>query len=103
MTTPWLAPNPRADRSLAFGRAQRFVVNPNGIPELLEELGQCPAHRVTPLHNLPDLAARLGVGEVRVKDESQRFGFGAFKALGLDKGARILLINSEGNLGEQPA
>src|SRR3990167_3000809 len=28
------------------------------------------------------LAARLGVGEVRVKDESQRFGFGAFKALG---------------------
>ena len=86
MTTPplplWLANNPRADRSLAFGRAQQFVVNPNGIPELLEELGQCPAHKVTPLFSLPNLAARLGVGEVRVKDESQRFGFGAFKALG---------------------
>ncbi len=86
MTTPplplWLAPNPRADRSLAFGREQQFVVNPNGIPELLEELSQCPAHRVTPLHALPGLAERLGVGEVRVKDESQRFGFGAFKALG---------------------
>ncbi len=86
MTTPslpaWLAPNPRAKRSLPFGREQQFVINPNGIPELLEELGQCPAHKVTPLHTLPALAGRLGVGEVRVKDESQRFGFGAFKALG---------------------
>lgn len=86
MTTPpypsWLARNPRARRDLPFGREQQFVVNPNGIPELLEELGQCPAHRVTPLHALPGLAGRLGVGEIRVKDESQRFGFGAFKALG---------------------
>ncbi|MBX9944699.1 MAG: diaminopropionate ammonia-lyase [Reyranella sp.] len=86
MTTPsppaWLAKNPRADRALPFGRAQQFVVNPNGVPELLDELGQCPAHRVTPLHALPALAARLGLGEVRIKDESQRFGFGAFKALG---------------------
>ena len=31
---------------------------------------------------MPALAERLGVGEIRVKDESQRFGFGAFKALG---------------------
>ncbi|MDP2329254.1 MAG: diaminopropionate ammonia-lyase [Reyranella sp.] len=86
MTTPllpaWLAPNPRLDRNLAFGREQQFVVNPNGVPELLAELSECPAHRVTPLHRLPALAERLGVGEVRVKDESQRFGFGAFKALG---------------------
>src|SRR3990167_5659886 len=82
MVTPWLAKNPRLDRDLAFGRAQQFVVNPDGIPELLAELSECPAHRVTPLHRLPALAERLGVGEVRVKDESQRFGFGAFKALG---------------------
>ena len=52
------------------------------MTELALELGECPAHRVTPLHRLPALAERLGVGEVRVKDESQRFGFGAFKALG---------------------
>jgi diaminopropionate ammonia-lyase len=82
MVTPWLAKNPRLDRDLAFGRAQQFVVNPDGVPELLAELSACPAHRVTPLHRLPALAERLGVGEVRVKDESQRFGFGAFKALG---------------------
>ena len=86
MTTPpfpaWLAKNPRLDRDLAFGRDQQFVINPNGVPELALELGECPAHRVTPLHRLPALAERLGVDEVRVKDESQRFGFGAFKAVG---------------------
>eukprot|EP01036_Dinobryon_divergens_P051320 gene51319-68687_t len=82
MTTPWLAKNPRALRPLEFGREQQFVINPNGIPELCEELKACPAHKPTPLYELPALAARLGVGEIRVKDESQRFGFGAFKALG---------------------
>ncbi|KAK6021885.1 diaminopropionate ammonia-lyase family protein [Ostertagia ostertagi] len=86
MTTPrlapWLAKNPRATRPLEFGREQQFVINPNGIPELCEELKACPAHKPTPLYELPALAARLGVGEIRVKDESQRFGFGAFKALG---------------------
>lgn len=78
----WLAANPRSDRAQKFGRAQQYVINPNGIPELCEELKQCPAHKPTPLHALPALAKRLGVGELRVKDESQRFGFGAFKALG---------------------
>jgi diaminopropionate ammonia-lyase len=81
MTLDWIDRNPRA-RSLAFGRDQQYVVNPNGVPELLDMLKACPAHKETPLHSLPALAARLGVGEVRIKDESQRFGFGAFKALG---------------------
>ncbi|MFZ5778815.1 MAG: diaminopropionate ammonia-lyase [Pseudomonadota bacterium] len=58
------------------------MIDPAGIPELGETLGQCPKHVPTPLHSLPALAQRLGVGELRVKDESQRFGFGAFKALG---------------------
>jgi diaminopropionate ammonia-lyase len=82
MVTPWLAKNPRAAQALKFGREQQFVVNPNGIPELCEELTQCPRHAPTPLYALPSLALRLGLGEIRVKDESQRFGFGAFKALG---------------------
>ena len=82
MVTPWLANNPRAAKALKFGRDQQFVINPNGIPELCEDLKQCPRHAPTPLHSLPALAERLGLGEVRVKDESQRFGFGAFKALG---------------------
>ena len=36
----------------------------------------------TPLHDLPNLAARMGVAQVLVKDESFRFGLNAFKALG---------------------
>ena len=82
MVTPWLAKNPRARRDRTFGRAQQFVINPDGIPELCEMLKDCPRHQPTPLHALANLAGRLGVGDIRVKDESQRFGFGAFKALG---------------------
>jgi diaminopropionate ammonia-lyase len=45
-------------------------------------LTECPRHQPTPLYALPALAARSGLGEIRVKDAGQRFGFGAFKALG---------------------
>lgn len=82
MLPSWLTRNPRARRDVPFGAAQKHVIDPAGIPELGETLGQCPKHVPTPLHSLPALAQRLGVGELRVKDESQRFGFGAFKALG---------------------
>ena len=78
----WLAANPRVKKGQPFGRDQQYVVNPNGVPELTDELAACPAHRTTPLLSLPALAKRLGVGEIRIKDESERFGFGAFKALG---------------------
>src|SRR5580700_8847382 len=82
MVPPWLAENPRVGQGLTFGREQQFVVDPNGISELCDMLAECPRHKPTPLYALPALAARLGLGEIRVKDESQRFGFGAFKALG---------------------
>jgi diaminopropionate ammonia-lyase len=82
MVSPWLAKNPRAAAALTFGHEQQSVVNPNGIPELCEMLKECPRHAPTPLYTLPALAECIGVGEIRVKDESQRFGFGAFKALG---------------------
>src|SRR5262245_41152815 len=82
MVPAWLAKNPRATSHLKVGREQRFVVDPNGIAELCDMLKECPKHAPTPIYALPTLAERLGVGELRVKDESQRFGFGAFKALG---------------------
>ena len=41
-----------------------------------------PGYAPTPLRSLPNLAAKLGLGELLVKDESQRFGIKAFKALG---------------------
>ncbi len=41
-----------------------------------------PQYEVTPLANLKNLAAELGVASIHVKDESYRFGLNAFKVLG---------------------
>ncbi|MFB6673376.1 pyridoxal-phosphate dependent enzyme [Streptomyces sp. NPDC056390] len=41
-----------------------------------------PSYAVTPLHDLPSVAADLGVARVTVKDESSRLGLPAFKMLG---------------------
>ena len=41
-----------------------------------------PEYAVTPLANLGNLAAYLGVKSIHVKDESYRFGLNAFKVLG---------------------
>lgn len=46
-----------------------------------------PEHRPTPLRELPDLAAELGLDTILYKDEAERFGLGSFKALG---GARAV-------------
>src|SRR5580704_12192804 len=80
MVPDWLSANPRASHARPFGDAQRAVIDPTRVPDVGALLGD--THGPTPLYALPALAARFGVGEIRVKDESQRFGFGAFKALG---------------------
>jgi diaminopropionate ammonia-lyase len=41
-----------------------------------------PGYAATPLRDLPRTAAEAGVGIIRLKDESSRFGLGSFKALG---------------------
>lgn len=41
-----------------------------------------PEYKVTPLHNLDNLANYLGVKSIFLKDESYRFGLNAFKVLG---------------------
>jgi len=41
-----------------------------------------PGYQATPLYCLPELAGHLGVKNIYVKDESQRFGLNAFKVLG---------------------
>jgi diaminopropionate ammonia-lyase len=45
-------------------------------------LSLCPAHAETPLLDLPEIARRAGVAQVRAKDERARMGLGSFKALG---------------------
>ena len=41
-----------------------------------------PGYAATPLHDLPTLATRLGVGRVYLKEETHRFGLPSFKILG---------------------
>ncbi|MBB6214224.1 diaminopropionate ammonia-lyase [Anaerosolibacter carboniphilus] len=41
-----------------------------------------PEYEMTPLQSLSELAKRLGVRDIWVKDESYRFGLNAFKVLG---------------------
>ena len=41
-----------------------------------------PQYTPTPLVNLPALSSYMGLGSIRVKDESHRFGLNAFKVLG---------------------
>ena len=55
-----------------------------GAPSLapLELHRRLPGYTPTPLHNVPALAAQLGLGQVWVKDESCRLGLPAFKILG---------------------
>jgi diaminopropionate ammonia-lyase len=73
----------------------RILKNENfrgdSLPEFLSEAAvshirsfheTVPVYRATPLVRLDDLADRLGVKRVYVKDESKRFGLNAFKGLG---------------------
>jgi diaminopropionate ammonia-lyase len=69
-------PNRFADPALAAALA---VPGADDVPAFHRSL---PGYAPTPLVSLPGLAAALGVGELWVKDESRRFGLGAFKALG---------------------
>jgi diaminopropionate ammonia-lyase len=72
-TRPW-GVNPDADRWTAPDAGHTAVV--------AEFHRSLPGYRPAPLVGVPSLAARLGVRSVAVKDESDRLGLPAFKALG---------------------
>jgi len=73
-----IIPNPF--RGGTFPGLHRFPYHdPVEVGRLLE---LCPAHAQTPLLDLPDLAKRIGVARLLVKDERARMGLGSFKALG---------------------
>lgn len=58
-----------------------------------------PGYAPTPLHDVPELARRLGVGRVLVKDEATRLGLPAFKMLGASWASYRALSE---RLGRQP-
>lgn len=58
-----------------------------------------PGYLPSPLRDVPQLAARLGVGRIAVKLETDRFGLPAFKALGAFYAAYVALCE---RLGAEP-
>lgn len=65
-----------------YGDRQRNVLNRESFREAAELISRWPGYGVTPLHDLPGLAAAAGIERLSYKDESGRFGLGSFKALG---------------------
>lgn len=61
---------------------------------------QLPSYAVTPLHDLPAVAAELGVARVALKDESSRLGLPAFKMLGASWAAYRVLAEHYGEPAE---
>ena len=55
-----------------------------------------PGYAPTPLVELPQLAAELGVGRVLVKDESARLGLPAFKVLGASWACQRVQVRQPG-------
>ena len=51
-------------------------------PEIIKLHQSIPEYKPSPLMALPDLAHSVGLGNIYVKDESQRLGLKAFKAMG---------------------
>jgi len=60
------------------------------------EISSWRGYRKTPLRNARNLASRLGLESVWVKDESGRFGLGSFKALGGAYGVQHVMKGGEG-------
>ena len=50
--------------------------------KVLSIFRHCPMSQPTPLLILPELAAKLGIAELYLKDERERMGLGSFKATG---------------------
>lgn len=89
--------NPRlspAEDSLE--QAAPGVVDAAGFARACAEIHGWPGYRPTPLVGLDGLARRIGVGRIFYKDESTRFGLGAFKAVG---GAYAVLRHLQDKLG----
>jgi diaminopropionate ammonia-lyase len=66
----------------AYGASDRIQIGCSHAATASALLGHCPAHRATPLVELPAIAAVSGVASVHIKGEWARMGLGSFKALG---------------------
>jgi len=73
--------NPRA-RKTSQAVPDTTFASPEAVQVVRQFHRTMPTYRATPLVALDQLARTLGVSDLRVKDESKRFGLKAFKGLG---------------------
>ena len=66
----------------SFPEEIQWILPRKLIAEAQASIVQWEGYSPTPLHDLDKLAKMMGVGKLRYKDESSRFGLGSFKALG---------------------
>src|SRR5262249_19995374 len=75
--------NPRATRNAPYAADGRgAILSLAALACAKREIMAWPGYKPTPLHALPELAARAGIDAILYKDEAERFGLGSFKALG---------------------
>ncbi|XP_023338649.1 uncharacterized protein LOC111709254 [Eurytemora carolleeae] len=86
----------RTDEMLAAENKILGEFSPEVSEEVLDYHKSLPGYSVTPLINLANLARRIGVDSIMVKDESKRFQLNAFKVLGSSFAlAKYILGDSE--------
>lgn len=92
--------NPLASKTAAWTDAQDAILSDAGLTAARDTISRWPGYAETPLFDLPALAADIGVGAIRFKDEGGRFGLGSFKALGGAYAvARLLQAKASAALG----
>jgi hypothetical protein len=86
--------------------AKTAIHNLQRWKEAVREIRTWPEYEAQPLRSLDAAAARLGVGKIYYKDESERFGreLGSSKALGAPYAvARLLIDEIERVTGKRPS
>jgi diaminopropionate ammonia-lyase len=77
-----LVENRSSQRNRPLSAAERSIVGTSAPEEVRRYLPAFPSYRETPLVRLPNLAKKLGLDGIAIKDEGQRYGLYSFKALG---------------------
>ena len=85
---------PQRTGTLLYKEEHLAVVSLEHSRRAAQLLSKCPLHSQTPLRSFDQLAARLGVGRIFIKDESARLGLSSFKALG---GAYAVMLRAPGS------
>lgn len=72
----------KKSRDKSLKKLTTEIISKDIIDEVRKFHRSFPEYEVTPLRHLDNLAKKMGVKNIWIKDESYRFGLNAFKALG---------------------